>query len=343
MEVRKHEVAELLRARSKAFESNLSNPANRAAHENLVLNAQALDAAPGETFQESYHILDAEHARLKKKQNVCLSVGGVLFAGTALALWLKSGTASNLELLGKLGGMMGAVGFIVAGGLTGDKISANRQTRGVLSYWEQQYATPPAPPQSENLVLSNLRSAADENRKDELVSVLTATQEFLAARDAEPGFAAARNQVRHDLFVIQKGPGETLAEMKSLARADTVRANKQSKWSLAGGLAAIAAAGAGKFLLGSDLALMGGALLGVGLIVRGGLLTDHEGRNNQLIGTIDRWELQLDGLKNVAGSEQQVRKLAAGGEKAALEVHQGFLQVGGVRIPVRRQAAPEPR
>jgi hypothetical protein len=344
MEVRKADVAELLRTRSKALEHNLSNPANRAAHDNLVYNAQILDEAPGETFAQSYSLLDAEHARLKKKQNVCFAVGGVLFAGTAVALSLKAGSASNLELIGKLGGMMGSLGFIIAGGTTGDKISANRSTRSTLAYWEEKYSAPPAPQQSENLVLSNLSSAAEENRKDELVSVLKATQGYLGARSADPGMIAARHQVDNDLFILEKAPGETLAEMKTLARADTARANKQSPRYLAAGIAALAAAGAAKYFLGADFVLMGGALLGVGLMIKGGTLTDNEGRNNRLIGTVDRWELQLEGLKNIAGSEQEVRKLAAGPERGSLEVENGFLQVGGVRIPVRRQAAtPQPR
>lgn len=337
---RRLEVAEAIRKKAEPLEAHLSSPPTRAAYDELMAEVRTLEGAPGETLADGRRILAEQSAQLRRKRNLLMATGGLMMAGAAVTALMPE---SSLVVAVRLAGMTGGVGTFVWGATIGDAVGRNDRLAGFLEAWEGEYPklTAGAPAGGGTLVRSTLELAAPENMKSELVQVMQATEDYLAALPQEPSVQAALGQVKSDRAVIEKAPGESLEGMRELARQDTLRSNQLSRKFLVASLAAFGASLASiAFHLTPAVTLItttGAA----GLAVRAGTLTDHEGRNNYLIGTINRWELQLDGLKNVARSAQDVQGLAQGmnGQGSGVEERESHVVVGGIRVPVRIKSA----
>ncbi|MCE7871299.1 hypothetical protein DYH09_13085 [bacterium CPR1] len=337
---RRLEVAEAIRKKAQPLEAHLSSPPTRAAYDELMAEVRMLEGAPGETLADGRAILAEQSVNLRRKRNVLLATGGVMLAAAAATALMPD---SSLVVAVRLAGMTGGVGTFVWGATVGDALGRNDRLSGFLQAWEEHYPrlAAGAPAGGGTLVRSTLELAASENMKSELIQVMQATEDYLAAQPPEPSVQAALRQVRSDRAVIEKAPGESLEGMRELASQDTMRSNQLSRKLLVASLAAFGVSLASIALhLAPAVTLV--TTTGVaGLAVRAGTLTDHEARNNYLIGTVNRWELQLDGLKNVARSAQDVQDLAQGmnGQGSGVQERESHVVVGGIRVPVRIKSA----
>lgn len=332
---RRADVIGVLRKKAEALEGHLSSPPTRAAHDELLAQVRLAEGAPGETLAEGQQILAQRNDELRRKRNRLWAAGAGLFALGATCCFAGNSTPF---VVGRLVGCMGGVGVFVAGSMKDDQIGRNRRVSGFLKHWENEFPkmTAAAPAGGGTLLRSTLTLAAPENMKSELLEVMNATEAYLAAQPPEGSVQAALDQVRGDRFRVSDRPGASLEEMRQLARADTIRAKKLSKQLLVLAGVGFAAGFAGIFLHQSLLTVPG-VLVGMVTGVKSGMLGDNEGRNNALIGTLNRWELQLDGLKNVARAGQEVQGLADGlqSRTAAVEEKDGHVVLGGIRVPVR--------
>ena len=334
------DVIAALRKKAAALENHLSSPPTRAAHDELVGQADYLERAPGLTLAEGRAILSARNDELRHQRNLRWAAGGALFALGAACCF--TGDGGTLNVIGRLTGCMGGAGVFIWGSTTDDRIDRNKRMDGTLQYWESEFPqlSTAAPAGGGALTRSTLKLAAPENMKSEMLDVMSATHDYLAAQPQEPAVNAALRQVRTDRRILEQAPGDSLQSMRDLASADTARANKLSKQLLVGSLVAFGAGIAGIYFNLTPLTWVGTAG-GAVMAVRSGLYSDHEGRNNRLIGTIHRWELQLDGLKNVARSAQDIQGLASGlnGQGTGIQAHETHVVLGGIRVPVRVRAS----
>lgn len=332
---RRADVITALRAKAAPLENHLSSPPTAAAYHSLQGQADYLESTPGETLAEGKEILQAQRASLKEQRNQRWIAGGLLFAAGAACCF---GDHPALTV-GRLVGLFGGAATFVWGGMTDDKVRASQRMIDNLSYWETAYPKldTAAPAGGGTLLKSSLELAASQNMKSELLQVMDATEGYLASQPQEAEVQAALGQVQHDRRLVVANAGDSLEEMRQLARQDTARANKLRNYLTVGALATFAAGGACIALGAPNWAVAIGSFGGAALAIRGGLYGDHEGRNNRLIGTVDRWEMQLDGLKNIARSGQEVRQLAEGmaGQTAGVEERDGHVVLGGIRVPVR--------
>lgn len=332
---RRADLIGVLRKKAEALEPHLSSPPTRAAHDELLAQVHLAENAPGETLAEGRALLAGRNDELRRKRNQMWAAGAGLFALGATCCFAGNSTPF---VVGRLVGCMGGLGVFVAGSMKDDQIGRNRRVSGFLQRWENDFPrmTGAAPAGGGTLLRSTLTLAAPENMKSELLEVMDATEAYLASQPPEGSVQAALDQVRGDRFRVSARPGASLEEMRQLARADTVRAKKLSKQLLVVAGLGFAAGFAGVYLHQSFVTLPG-VLVGLVTGVKAGMLGDNEGRNNYLIGTLDRWELQLDGLKNVARAGQDVQDLAQGLQTSAGSVQEkdGHVVLGGIRVPVR--------
>ncbi len=333
---RRLDVAEAIRKKAEPLEAHLSSPPTRAAYDELMAEVRTLEGAPGETLADGRRILEEQSAHLRRKRNLLMGTGGLLVAAAAATALMPD---SSLVVAVRLAGMAGGVGTFVWGATVGDAVGRSDRLAGFLEAWEGEYPklTAGAPAGGGTLVRSTLELAAPENMKSELLQVMQATEDYLAAQPQEPSVLAALRQVRSDRAVIEKAPGASLEGMREVARQDTLRSNRLSKKCLVATLTAFGGTLASlAFNLPTAVTL--GTTFGAAVMaIRAGTLTDHEARNNYLIGTVNRWEMQLDGLKNVARSAQDVQGLAQGlnGQSSGVQERDSHVLVGGIRVPVR--------
>ncbi len=285
-------------------------------------HADVIDGLTGDTVGEGLYNLQQERAGLLASRHRNLGAGMGLFGAGMVGAVLHAnkviGDWAPLAMLGVVG--LGGY-FVVKGGLTGDKITRVDHREAVISHWCQQLrneggSTDPALVQK---LGHSERSQAPS--KAELVELLESVSRSLAGK---PGPQA---QVQKDLELIRKAPGETLDSMRALADA---RAEKLGNRSMA--LFGVGAVNMLALMVTAKLAPAVGIVNSValaGFFSAGVVVQDRRDQQYLLRDTLNRWELQLAELKDIG----QLTSSPPGAP--GMEVRQGAVVVGGVRVPVK--------
>ncbi len=334
----KTEAARMLRARTQGLDARRSSPTSGAVCNWLEREADQLERSPGRTLAEVRELARADTRRLSALRNA-------MWTGVAA---LEVGGFSSLIWGGKASFVVGGLAAIAAGvaimsqtPALVDKIRFRESDHNTAVRAEHYLKQPPVKREEpESLLINPLTSADPEHTKAELVDVLQATDKFLDQRAHEPGMWTAQLLVKGDLSRFQEMPGATLREMKDLAEADTATRRRSMKRAEYASYAFVVAGGACPILIGGPLGWVGlglGAAGMVGAISKVCFDSVSIESNASRVNSLNQWSMQLDSLKEFSGSRQVVEKLAAGGPRGTgVEKGAGFLNVGGVRIPVKR-------
>lgn len=281
--------------------------------------ADVVDSSPGDTMGEALWNAQVERRKLMatKQRSLWAGLGGMGLLTAEMAL--NAGTTSSIHVLGRVGVMLASAACIAHGGMTGDKVDHAARRIGHLSYVARELRAlgPAGNVSAQASVAQGLTPGAPT--RSEMLELVRATENAL-----EPG--VLREQVASDRKVL-----EGLAE----GEADSLRAQiaDQSKLygqlTMAGLLVGGASAVGAMFGLGAAGVILMGGSMGLGILAQ-------DRRDDILLrrDVVDRWELQVADLKGIGA-------LAQGGPTGgATAVTEHFVQLGGVRVPVKvRQPA----
>lgn len=333
--VAKSDMLEAIRTRKEAMEGHTAAPSAAAAFYQLARDELVIAELPGETSGEMKAHLQAEARAANRKQWQLAGVGLALFAMGGTGLFLKAPMSFNLPLV--LGGATG----VIAGGITGDRVSRANYKTAVVEQWEGYFNRPSPEPEEHPFVLHNtLEGAAATNLKSELVNVMQSTRAYLEKRHPnDPAAWAAVARLHGDQHFIESFEGEELPALRQRlideneAHADFIR--KGTVAALAGGGLALGI-GIAAGVTGWPLQIPAFVCAGVSVVssIKTGLTQDKQSRNSVLLATLDRWEPLLETQKRIAGAGDDLRSLAQGpAETGEITVEDDGLQVGDVFIP----------
>ncbi|MEW6284576.1 MAG: hypothetical protein AB1758_38540 [Candidatus Eremiobacterota bacterium] len=317
MSLPRTEVVRAIRLRAETLAMRGEDPAGARAH------ADVIEGMSGDTLGETLYNtqLDRE-ARLRTKHR-CLLGGVAVLSLLGAEFALNPSPAGTVHTLLRLGAMLGGAGLLVKGGITGGEVDRLEARQDMLTCWarELRHQAPAETlaPQAE--LVGKLSKDSTRHTRQELIELVQSARESLTARvDQEGGLRGALTQVEQDLERLRKATGEDTEAMRAAIAAKEKSIQKWATACLIGGGVATLAAMFGAGAVG--IAGMGG-LLAAGVIVQ-----DRRGDQEALRNTIERWELQLSDLKEIG-------RLGNSPGQAGFQAGERFVQVGGVRVPVK--------
>ncbi len=326
--VAKSDVLTDLRQRAGRFENHLTNPASQAAHSRLSDQIELLESVPGETLGEVRRELLARAEKMDTGRNRLGLASAAMLGTLATSLVLTGGPTggwtTGLNVL-----------CLFGGGMTGI-LAVDRHERG--SWLKGQAADLESfLPASGYAGNGNLVSQPTEvdlagpATVAQMRGLLEATRGSLAEQ-SQPEFEAARKQVESDLKELGRYPAETLEELRAVVRHHDESAApfvRLAPWGLGASLASIAVAG---WHWGFAPAGAGLMLATMGVLMYG---ANRRGNARQVEAMLNRWEPQLQSLKEIHQAGQEMRDWKTVGAGSAIKEDAMSVVVGGVRVAVR--------
>ncbi len=327
--VAKSDVLSDLRQRAKRFENHLTNPASQAAHATLSQQIDLLEHTPGETVGQVRTELLAQAAQMASGRNR-LGLASAAMLGTM---------ATSLVLTGGPGGGGWTTGLnvvcLLGGAMTGIlAVDRHEKTSWLKGQAESLQSFLPASSYSGNGNLVGQPTEVDLSGPAsvaQLRGLLEATRGSLAEQP-QPELEAARKQVESDLKELGRYPAKSLDDLRAVVRQQDESALpfvRFAPWGLGGSLATIAVAGWHWALApvgaGMMLATMGALMYGA----------NKRGNARQVEIMLNRWEMQLQSLKEIHQAGQEMRDWKTVGAGSTVKEDAMAVVVGGVRVPVR--------
>ncbi len=306
------EVVRLIRVRA----DRSADPATTRYHADLI------DKLPGETLGDALYQTQLERQQLLQTRHRCLAAGLGLFAVAGVnAVLSAGGPTSGWVTALQFASTFGGAALVAKGGMTGDKIDRTWHKQAVLTHWSQQLRHEGTVPAGQGELARKLAGSDGTATKAELIELLENVKQGLADH---PG---AQKQVEEDLKRVRGAVGETLDSMRAASELRGKKMRDRSMLLFGGGTVNMLA-----LMVTAKLAPTVGIVNSVlmsGLFGAGIFLQDKSDQQALLRDTLDRWELQLGELKEVG-------RLGSNPDGASgLEVRQGSVVVGGVRVPVK--------
>ncbi|MEW6281501.1 MAG: hypothetical protein AB1758_23025 [Candidatus Eremiobacterota bacterium] len=327
MEIRTADLRARLERRLEELTPYEASPANRAACARLEDTLGVLRAVPGETLDAMRGHLSRAAAEARGRRDWMLAGAGASLAGGIVGtaflhpLWAATMIPGALCLLGAA--------------VASERHDGARRALGLLEGLDRPASSAPA-----NLLgLEGLQGTDD---RDLLESLIRSTLHVVESRPDLPELAASRQVLTEDLEAVRGLPSGSLSELKvELERRldGSRKAMGRTTRAFFGSLGLAVVAGLASAVTGAPTvgvwvaALTTAATLGtLGLAI---VQSAHRDKAAAGLSVLRQWELPLESARRVASSPEELRRLVAG-DSAALEVKQGFLTVGGVRVRVRR-------
>lgn len=328
--VAKSDVLTDLRQRARRFENHLTNPASQAAHDTLSQQIDLLEQTPGETVGQVRTELLAQASQMASGRNR-LGLASAAMLGTMVTSLVLTG--------GPTGGGGWTTGLnvvcLLGGAMTGILALDRHEKRNWLKgQAESLESFLPASSYAGNGNLVGQPTEVDLSGPAsvaQLRGLLEATRGSLAEQ-TQPEFESARKQVESDLKELGRYPADSLEELRAVVRQQDKSASpfvRFAPWGLGGSLASIAVAGwhwaFAPIGAGMMLATMGVLMYGA----------NKRGNARQVETMLNRWEPQLQSLKEIHQAGQEMRDWKTLGAGSAIKEDAMSVLVGGVRVPVR--------
>lgn len=326
--VAKSDILTDLRRRAGRFENHLTNPASQAAHSRLSDQIDLLESVPGETLGEVRSELLARAGKMDAGRNRLGLASAVMLGTLASSLVLTGGPTggwtTGLNVICLFGGAMTGI-------LAYDRHEKGSWLKGQAQSLES-FVTGSTYAGNGNLVREPSEvDLSGPATVGQLRGLLEATRGSLAEQ-SQPEFEAARKQVESDLKELGRYPAESLEQLRAVVKERDEGAGpfvRLAPWGLGGSLTCIASVG---FHWGL-------APLGVGLMLAtmGSLMygANRRGNARQVEAMLNRWEPQLQSLKEIHQAGQEMRDWKTVGAGSAVKEDAMAVVVGGVRVAVK--------
>ncbi|MBI3927924.1 MAG: hypothetical protein HY319_20450 [Armatimonadetes bacterium] len=293
--------------------------------------AAVVESCPGDTVGAALYGIQQERQGLLRHKHRCL-MGGLAGIGLLTAdCAINTASVGGLHVLGRLALMLGSVGLFVKGGVTGDNVDATWRTQSMLTYWARELRHETQP--------ETLGPQADLVRKlaDHPGSETATRQELFGLIDSVADWLENQKDEKYQRVLSQVEEDRKLLAATSAPDAPGIRAELAQRAQRSERLSMACLIGAGVSTLGAmfmPAVLPAAAPLGIaglgGLLGAGVLVQDRRNEHWRAQDALDRWELQLADLKDMT-------YLTGRSEPGmTVEKQERFIDVGGVRVPVRR-------
>ncbi len=285
----------------------------------MAAYADVVDRSSGDTLGEALWTAQVQRRQFMatKQRSLWTGLAGIGLLTADMAL--NNGAVGTLHVLGRLGGMLASIACIAHGGMTGDKVdAAQRQVTHLGTVARELRALGGGGDvKAQAEVAARLGSGA--TTRAEMLDLVRATEASLLSRPESP--KAVLEQVRDDRKVLEK---LTEGDATALRSEVSGRAKLFGKLAMAGLIGGGVSALSAMVGLGPIGVIAMGTTMGLGVVAQ-------DRRDTVLLqrDVIDRWELQVADLKGLGA-------MASGGPTGGTAtVGEHFVQLGGVRVPVR--------